>query len=106
RLRSVRWTLALAFRHRCKSIMWSVVLLCCTRWPGFRAVVVAVLAVLAVLAVVAACAACAGCGEDAPRVRVAPLGGDCARPDGGNLVKVTAFTGSGEITRSLGLDET
>ncbi|MGH9886531.1 MAG: hypothetical protein ACREBE_13435, partial [bacterium] len=73
--------------------MWSVVL-SRTRWPGLRAVVVAVLA------------ACAGCGEDPARVGVAPVGGPCARPEGGNLVKVTAFTASGETTRSLGLDET
>ncbi|HSR97643.1 MAG TPA: hypothetical protein VLM79_11360, partial [Kofleriaceae bacterium] len=71
-----------------------------TRWPGFRAVVVAELAVLA------ACAACAACGDGAARVRVVAVGGACARPELGNLVKVTAYTASGETARSLGLDET
>lgn len=63
-----------------------------TRWPAFRAVVVAAITV--------------GCGEGPAHVRLSPRGGDCARPPTANLVRVTAFTASGERTRSLGLDET
>jgi len=48
----------------------------------------------------------AGCSDPPAHVRLAPLGGLCARPQGGNLVRVTAYTAAGERTQSLGLDET
>ena len=55
--------------------------------------------------VVAAFAA-GGCSDPPAHVRLAPLGGLCARPAGGNLVRVTAYTANGERTQSLQLDET
>lgn len=57
------------------------------------------------LAVVAAALA-AACGDPAARVRVTPLGGNCARPAAGNLVKVTAYSPSGDHSQSLVLDQT
>jgi hypothetical protein len=70
-----------------------------TRWPGCRAVVIAVIAVIAAFAA-------EGCSDPPARVRLVALGGLCARPLGGNLVRVTAYTRAGERTQSLGLDET
>jgi hypothetical protein len=67
-----------------------------TRWPAFRAMVVAAIAV--------GCGG--GCGEGAAHVSLSPRGGPCARPEGGNLVRVTAYTAGGERTQSLRLDET
>lgn len=58
-----------------------------------------------VLAMIAAALA-TGCGEPAARVRLVPRGGDCGRPVGGNAVKVTAYTASGEHSQSLALDQT
>jgi len=73
--------------------MWLVVLPC-TRWPGFTATAVA------------ACAVVAACGNSAAHVTLSPLGGMCARPMGANLVKVTAYAASGEHSESVTLDET
>jgi hypothetical protein len=47
----------------------------------------------------------AGCGEQAARVQLVPLGGDCARPAGANEVKVTAYGPSGSRTESIRPDE-
>ena len=57
-------------------------------------------------AVLGALAALAGCGDPAARVQLVPLGGNCARPDGGNLVKVTAYTPSGDHSQSVLLGQT
>ena len=58
------------------------------------------------LALVAVAALGAGCGDPAARVQLAPLGGNCARPADGNLVKVTAYTPSGDHSQSVQLDQT
>jgi hypothetical protein len=50
-------------------------------------------------------AALAGCGDPPAQVRLTPLGG-CARPVGGNLVKVTAYATTGERSETVALDET
>jgi len=68
--------------------MWSVVLL---RTRRALAMVVAI---------------AAGCGDPAAHVQVVALGGACARPAEGNLVKVTAFSPSGDHSQSLSLDQT
>jgi hypothetical protein len=57
--------------------------------------------------VFAAIAAASGaCGDRAAHVKLTPLGGRCGQPDGANLVKVTAFTASGEQNQLVALDET
>jgi hypothetical protein len=48
----------------------------------------------------------AACGDPAARVHLVPLGGDCARPGGATVVKVTAYAASGETSRSVMIDET
>jgi len=47
----------------------------------------------------------AACSDPAAQVTLAPLGGPCARPAGANLIKITAYTASGERSQSLALDE-
>jgi hypothetical protein len=51
-------------------------------------------------------AALAGCGEPPARVRLAPLGGECARPVDARLVQVTAYAVTGEHTEVVAIDET
>ena len=51
-------------------------------------------------------AALAACGDPAARVRIVARGGDCARPDDANAVRVIAYTAGGETARSVGLDQT
>jgi hypothetical protein len=68
--------------------MWSVVHLCMRRL-GLAMVALAT-----------------GCGDSAARIQVVALGGACARPAQGNLVKVTAYSPSGDHSQSLGLDQT
>src|SRR5215470_32747 len=68
--------------------MWSVVHLCMRRL-AWTMVAVAT-----------------GCGDSAARIQVVALGGACARPATGNLVKVTAYSPSGDHSQSLGLDQT
>jgi hypothetical protein len=46
------------------------------------------------------------CGDPAAHVTLTPLGGACGQPMGANLVKVTAYTASGEHSQSVALDET
>lgn len=60
---------------------------------------------LALALALALAAIAAGCGDPAARVTLVPLGGACGRPDGANLVKVTAYAASGEHSQSVGLDE-
>lgn len=57
------------------------------------------------VAVIAAAILASGCDESASRVRLVPLGGDCARPLGAVAVRVTAYTATGERSKSIALDE-
>jgi hypothetical protein len=47
----------------------------------------------------------AGCGEQAARVQLVALGGDCGRPAGANEVRVTAYGTSGKKAVSVAPDE-
>ena len=49
--------------------------------------------------------AVAACGDQPAHVTLVPIGGACGKPAGGNQVKVTAFTASGEHSQSLALNE-
>jgi len=56
-------------------------------------------------AIVALAVAAAACGDQPAHVTLVPIGGACGKPAGGNQVKVTAFTATGEHSQSLALDE-
>ncbi|HEX8109303.1 MAG TPA: hypothetical protein VF516_16335, partial [Kofleriaceae bacterium] len=47
----------------------------------------------------------AGCSDQAARVQLVPVGGDCGRPMGANQVKVTAYGPGGSRAASVGFDE-
>jgi hypothetical protein len=79
--------------------MWSVVLTR-TRRSGSSGMILVALVVAGV-----AGAACPGCADPPAQVRLVQLGGDCARPAGGSLVKVTAYTAGGERSETVALDE-
>jgi len=76
--------------------MWPVLVSCTRRRSVTRRLRCPVIAVAAIAA---------ACGEPAARVSLVPLGGPCARPEGGILVRVTAYAASGERSKSVGLDE-
>ena len=50
--------------------------------------------------------ALAACSDPAARVTLVPLGGPCGQPVGANQVRITAFTGTGDRSKSIGLEET